>query len=284
MANPLTRAATTLYRRLPLPIDTRRRIKRLLLAPLTRGRPRFVFPWRGMQVMLDPAQSMDMRLFFDGDYEPDTLAAIARLAPAGGTVIDVGANIGLVSLWAARCVGAGGRVIAIEPSRWAMERLAGNARLNGMANIDRVLGAASDHDGDGTMFVINGYRVDDTVTNTHECVAFHTVDRIVADRQLARVDLIKTDTDGYELDVLRGAARTLHRFRPAIIFELGPSALDRAGSNYRDLVAFIHALGYAIHDEHFAPVDALAVAASVRPNESVNLIACDPDRLTPRPA
>lgn len=283
MVNALTRAATTAYRRLPLPVATRRRIKSLLLAPLTRGRARFAFDWRGMTVLLDPAQSMDMRLFFDGDYEPDTLAAVARLAPAGGTVIDVGANIGLISLWAARCVGAAGQVIAIEPSRWAMERLAGNARRNGMNNIVPVLGAASDHDGEGTMFVINGYRVDDTVTNTHERVAFHTIDRIVAERQLTRVDLIKTDTDGYESDVLRGAARTLHRFRPAIIFELGPSALERAGSSYRDLVAMVEGFGYAIHDERFTRVDALAVAARVKPNESVNLIACDPDQLT-RPA
>jgi FkbM family methyltransferase len=282
MGNALTRAATTVYRRLPLQITTRRKIKSLVLGPLTRGRAPFPFAWRGMKVMLDPTQSMDMRLYFDGDYEPDTLAAVQRLAPVGGTVIDIGANIGLISLWASRCVGPEGRVVSVEPSPWAMNRLMANTRLNQAANITTVLGASSNHIGTGEMFVINGYRVDDTVTNTHEHVAFTTIDQVVADQALDRVDLIKTDTDGYEVDVLRGAATTLERFRPAIIFEMGPSALERAGSSYGELIAFIQSFGYAICDEHFAPVDALAFAAAVKTNESANLIAWDPRR--PQPA
>lgn len=283
MSNALTRAATTIYRHLPLEISTRRKIKSLVLGPLTRGRERFPFAWRGMKVMLDPAQSMDMRLYFDGDYEPDTLAAVQRLSPLGGTVIDVGANIGLISLWAGRCVGATGRVVSIEPSPWAMNRLIANARLNEMANITPVLGASADHCGEGEMFVINGYRVDDTITNTQEHVRLYTIDGIVEEQGLDRVDLIKTDTDGYELDVLRGAAKTLERFRPAIIFEMGPSALERAGSSSRDLIAFILGFGYTICDEHFTPVDALAYAARVKTNESANLIAYDPAR-PPTPA
>ncbi len=277
MGNALTRAATTVYRRLPLQISTRRRIKSLVLGPLTKGRQPFPFAWRGMKVMLDPTQSMDMRLYFDGDYEPETLAAVERLSPSGGTVIDVGANIGLISLWAARCVGAAGRVVSIEPSSWAMARLSANARLSQMGNITPVLGASSNRIGQGSMFVINGYRIDDAVTNTHEQVTFYTIDQIVGDQGLERVDLIKIDTDGYELDVLRGAATTLARFRPAIIFEMGPSALERAGSCYRDLIAFIEGFGYTICDEQFVPVDALAFAARVKTNESANLIALDPD-------
>ncbi|WP_066780733.1 FkbM family methyltransferase [Sphingomonas sp. CCH5-D11] len=276
MGNALTRAATTVYRRLPLQITARRKIKSLVLGPLTRGRAPFPFTWRGMKVMLDPAQSMDMRLYFDGDYEPETLAAVQRLSPAGGTVIDVGANIGLISLWAARCVGPAGRVVAIEPSPWAMERLTTNARRNAMSNITPVLGASGNRSGQGDMFVINGYRIDDTVTNTHERVTFYTIDQVTEEHALERVDLIKIDTDGHEVDVLRGAAKTLERYRPAIIFEMGPSALERAGSSSGELIALLHSYGYAILDESFTSVDAFSFAARVKTNESANLIAWDP--------
>lgn len=273
LGNTLTRAASAAYRRLPFGIDTRRKIKSLVLGAVTRGRKPFEYGWRGMKVTLDPAQSMDLRLYFDGDYEAPTLAAVKRLAPAGGNVIDIGANVGFVTLWASQCVGPGGTVIAVEPSAWALQRLKNNAALNDMRNIVPVHAAAGAAPGEAEMFVINGYRVDDKITNTRETVTFVTIDDLVAQHGLDRVDLIKSDTDGYELGVLNGASATIQRFKPAIVFEMYPSAIERAGGSPNDLIAFLDGLGYHLVDEHFQPVEPHAFTARIKPNESANLIA-----------
>lgn len=123
------------------------------------------------------------------------------------------------------------------------------------------------------MSVINGYRLDNVPTNTTERVRIVTLDDLTNEHELNRVDLIKTDTDGFELTVLQGAKEILENYKPAIIFELYPSALGRAGFHYEDLIAFLEAYGYKFFDEDFCVVDPRAVAAKVKENESTNLIA-----------
>ena len=65
-----------------------------------------------------------------GAFEKRTVAAYSRLVRPGMTVIDIGANIGAHTLPLAKLVGPTGRVIAVEPTIWAVERLRANLDLN----------------------------------------------------------------------------------------------------------------------------------------------------------
>jgi FkbM family methyltransferase len=63
-----------------------------------------------------------------------------------------------------------------------------------------------------------------------------------------RVDFLKIDVEGGELNVLRGAARTLERDRPAILFESGPGGAEKFGLSRRDLFSYLaEEQGYAIY-------------------------------------
>ena len=201
----------------------------LLRIPVTRI-VEVEFPWCEGTLRLDagsddPIASM---LYWHGStgWEPETMPVFLRLVSPGMTVLDVGANTGLFSLLAARR-SASVQVHAIEPVPGVYSMLRANAERNGLPNITCHRLALSDSDGSVTMYVPRektpvmaslrpGWREDaDQIT-----VLTQTLDQLVEELGLTRVDLIKIDTEGTEDSVLKGAARTLQAHRPFIICEV----------------------------------------------------------------
>jgi len=97
----------------------------------------------------------------------------------------------------------------------------------------------------------------------HDVVAVTTLDQFAENIGLERLDLLKLDTEGFELRGLRGAETCISRFRPVIICELNAAALSRAG----DTVDGVHALmaehdyqcftGHDVTDGELIPTDGL---------------------------
>lgn len=275
----LIRIGLRIYRHIPIGGAARRKLRALLMASFVRSKRVFIMDWHEFRLEIDPAQSIDMRLYMTGEYEPETQAVISQLAPLGATVIDIGANIGLLSLWAAKCVGPAGRVISVEPSQWACARIRRNAELSGIENMEVITAAASDRSCEADLDVINGYRIDDIDTRKVERVRHVTVDEIVAERNITDIALMKVDTDGFKIVVLRGAEKTLATMRPAIVFEYGPDHLRRhSGAEPSELISLLRRHGYEIFDECLQPVDPSALRLAH--NETLNLVARHPDRPT----
>jgi FkbM family methyltransferase len=74
-----------------------------------------------------------------------------------------------------------------------------------------------------------------------------TLDTFVAKKGLARLDLIKIDVDGYELDVLRGGESSIKSFRPVIVMEWCPQLSDARGSSLEHLREFWHDTRYVAY-------------------------------------
>lgn len=127
----------------------------------------------------------------------------------GDIVIDVGAYVGMWTVRAALAVGRNGRVIAVEPSPhnqiWLRENTVGLP----VAVLPWIV---SDRDGHEALYVAKATTCHSTVARQSESVVLpcRTIDTIVADEKLAKVDFIKVDAEGAELKVLRGAVMTLH--------------------------------------------------------------------------
>ncbi|HEY0180347.1 MAG TPA: FkbM family methyltransferase [Dokdonella sp.] len=158
-----------------------------------------------------------------------------RLRP-GDTMLDVGANVGVMTMLAARCVGPRGRVVAVEPiarNRVLLERA---AQANGFGWVETVAAAASDRAGEIVL------RTHPTTSNAARPAAAgeRLLDASGADARvpavalddvlgaLERLDLVKIDAEGMEPLVVRGLARTLERFRPVLVSEFHPWAIERA--------------------------------------------------------
>jgi len=157
------------------------------------------------------------------DFEPTTVALFAALARQARVIIDIGANAGVFALLAAR-LRPDARILAFEPHPLVAMSLARNVRLSearGVEVLPTALGAST---GYTTLFTtvsdvltsLDGTRVPDPVELT---VPVTTLDAIVRERDVRSIDLIKVDVEGWELPVFQGAAATLARDRPVVIFE-----------------------------------------------------------------
>lgn len=191
-----------------------------------------------------------------GIFEPELQAYIANNVPIGGTVVDVGANIGLITIALARAVRSPGRVIAFEPVRQNLEFLRHNIETNWLMNIVEVHEvAASNADGTATMLVSDDWNSLGSLTQDEihltagypatnqrsEDVTTARLDTTLA--HLDRIDLVKIDVEGAEDFVFDGMTDLFTRGAvDRIVFEcmkqhLGPSwrsLMDRLQSFERE--------------------------------------------------
>jgi hypothetical protein len=77
-----------------------------------------------------------------------------------------------------------------------------------------------------------------------QMVSVETLDNIINNLATTRVDVIKIDVEGAELQVLKGATETLKAFRPKIVMEINPSALAAADTSPLELVDFLNSFDY----------------------------------------
>jgi FkbM family methyltransferase len=184
-----------------------------------------------------------------GMYEPPLSRLLARWLPRDAVVVDAGANWGYFTLL---CAGLArtGRILAIEPDPRQHARLAANVRLNAFAHATPIAAAAGatrgrvrlagygpDDDNRGTSRVATDA---ETAALDVECLG---IDAITAG--LPRIDLVKIDVEGFELEVLRGLEDGLARRRiRVIVLELHPGLLARRGATPDACVSLLEEHGY----------------------------------------
>jgi FkbM family methyltransferase len=144
----------------------------------------------------------------------------------------------------ARKVGPAGRVLAIEPAPRSAAALESTLAANALAQAEIVGCAIGDHDGVAQLAVpvVTSARTDTGTARIGPACAGHdalqvplrSLDSLVVERDLPRLDLIKIDVEGHERRVLDGAAAILDRHRPVLVVETGHEAdEDRAAIHDR---------------------------------------------------
>ena len=183
-------------------------------------------------------------------HPPHVHPAVLGFLQPGSVVIDVGANLGEWTVPFARAVGPTGRVVAVEPAPRSAAALASTLAVNALRQAEIVRCAIGDHDGtaDFAVPVVTSARTDTGTARIGPAstgydalrVPLRRLDSLAAERNLARLDLVKIDVEGHERRVLDGAASILDRFRPVLVIETGHEADgDRPAIHAR-----LHALRY----------------------------------------
>ena len=151
-----------------------------------------------------------------GAYEWGTQRILEKYVRAGGTVFDVGANVGFFTLVAARLVGDEGRVVAFEPLPRNLRYLREHVRLNALKSV-RVVGAAvSERPGSG--FLAPGDSFSEWgLAGTGVPVDLVSLDDVVFSGGVPGPSLMKIDVEGSEVSVLKGATKVLEKFQPVVV-------------------------------------------------------------------
>ena len=135
-------------------------------------------------------------------------------------VVDVGANIGLFSVYAADKVGKGGRVLGFEPIEKTRGLLEKNASANGFSEIISVQPYALGETIKKVTFTVNDEVLGDSSieekNGRQEDAQQYTLDKFVEDKNLNDVNFIKADIEGMEREMLKGAERTIIKFKPKL--------------------------------------------------------------------
>jgi len=242
---------------------------------------------RAVRWQLDLREGIDFSIYLLGAFEPSTVRAYERLIQPDNVVLDIGANIGAHTLPLARTVGAHGKVIACEPTRFAFAKLTANLALNPQlaARVEARQVMLLDGDKDVPPSLYSSWPLAETVgahdihlgqMKTTDGARGVTLDKLVDELSLARVDFIKLDVDGFECHVLRGAVQTLKRFRPVIITEIAPLILREQGESLESLVTLLASHGYGLwplSSETPIPMDAKAIQDMVPDGASLNVLA-----------
>jgi FkbM family methyltransferase len=186
-----------------------------------------------------------------GELELGTRLLIQKFLKPGDVYVDVGANIGMHVLAAARAMQGQGKIIAFEPFEPTKRMLEKTVRMNGFSDMTEIhqaavsnvsgrqnlyLGVASGHH---SLFKLD---TSEDISKRPVEVALVRMDEVMPSKQ--RINLLKIDAEGAELDVVESSA-SLIRNNPdiALIVEFGPSHLRRTGHTPKQWLGTFTKLG-----------------------------------------
>jgi FkbM family methyltransferase len=208
--------------------------------------------------------------------EPGTRRVLQRLLGPGMTFVDVGANIGLLTLVGARAVGRTGKVFTFEPNPIACELLNRTIVLNGLEKEVAITQVACGARHERRPLHIGPVLGHSSLFPIPDCEK--VVEVIVAplDDSLGTrtVDVIKIDVEGAELEVLAGMERIIRENKDlAMIAEFGRSHLHRTGIMPGVWLAKFQNFGFTVLtiDEHTGQTHKLE-ATKLQDKESINLL------------
>jgi FkbM family methyltransferase len=171
-----------------------------------------------------------------------------RLRP-GDVVYDVGSNIGICSVFAARKVGGAGQLLAFEPAMETYANLIDNMQLNGLTNARTYRVALADYSGEAGLFTGDDLLFSSLVTSRNgqersQSVRVVQGDRFREEENLPAPDVVMIDVEGFEKGVMSGLRQTLSDSKcRAVIAEVHPTLLP-SGETGDDILKIFSSCGF----------------------------------------
>ena len=176
----------------------------------------------GFKINLDPVfdKNIENVIYERGVYELGTVTVLQDFLKQGDTFVDVGANIGWLSLVGAKKVGDKGKVLAFEPVPSTFKILNSNKDINHFNQIKLHQFALGNNEQEVTIYPETENRGGASILNHQSDKGIEIEVKRLDDLQLkSKVNVIKIDVEGFELDVLKGASDTIIKDKPKLIIE-----------------------------------------------------------------
>lgn len=197
--------------------------------------------YRGSLMNLTVNNNVEGRIFTQQTLEPELTMLFESIVKEGHHVLDVGANCGVHALNFSKLVGKHGKVWAIDPVHYNVRKLRLNGALNGARNLSIkhcALGATK-----GKM-LMNIAKEDSFFTGNSSLalnekmeklqqlnslenveVDVDTLDSFVEENSIKKLDFVKIDVEGFEIEVLKGARSVLELLKPVVVMEYSQKRL-----------------------------------------------------------
>ncbi|MEM0118113.1 MAG: FkbM family methyltransferase [Conexivisphaerales archaeon] len=210
-----------------------------------------IIEMEGIKLEIDPSSNHDLLFYYlwlNGlTYEKETVRILSDIAKGRSVFVDVGANSGFYSLLASKIMGEAAKIYSFEPWPNSYARLLNNVRLNGFRNIFTYRTALGDREESRVMYsypLSDGQNSLVKIPNAraHEIVQVKRLDDVLPD---AKVDVIKIDVEGFELNVLKGATNILKRNHQIVCIMEFSMGLQRLNKIYpHEIFNFLKTLGF----------------------------------------
>ena len=226
-------------------------------------------------------EGIDLSIFLFGSSEKKVLN-FSKLLQKKNTpiiIIDIGANIGSVSLIIAKKL-ENSKVFAIEPTNYAFQKLSKNLELNDDLKDKIFLKQLFISNNKKPQKVWSSWNFEKSENKHQKHMgtlkeikenSYIGLEKFIETEKLTNVDFIKLDVDGYELDVLRSGEKFLTKTKPIIFIELAPYLYPEFGYSCEELVKYIISLNYSFLDENLIKIeDIFSVIKNMKDGSSKN--------------
>lgn len=223
------------------------------------------------------------------EFEPEVAGFLEAFLKPGDTCVDMGANIGHMTIVAATRVGEGGRVIAFEPSPAEFRELTANIELNSLRNVEALAMAVTDMSGVVAFHLAGeGLGLYNSIGIPFRSSDIRVIevpsvplDDILRERGMEDVALVKMDVEGGELAALRGGERCFGRpSSPVVVCEFSDVAGTATGQTTHQLWERFGELGFTLHQlERRSGRLVLGIALPKPHYDYENLVAIKPTHL-----
>lgn len=216
-------------------------------------------------------------LFTSGVYENGLVEFLSKAIPKNGVFIDIGANIGAISIPLA-LERKDIRIIAIEASPWIFNVLQGNVLLNRLSNITALNYAVYSESGKQVGIyapkeLFGKGSLSPIYTKEEEQVETITIDDIVLKQKLDSLDFLKVDVEGFEASVFLGMKDAAKIKKPRIVFEFLKWAETSAGFQAGEAQSVLLSYGYKLQRFNNRFKLTGPIGDSVIMEEEINLLA-----------
>ena len=221
-----------------------------------------------------------------------TRPKLYALVNKGDIVLDVGTNVGETLLNFAKLIGMDGFVYGFEPDEINFANVQKNIELNEFGNVHVFNFGISDRRETLKLYRIDPHNLGmNRILSDAEAAEFDdfttietdTLDNVIEQNKISRVDVIKIDIEGYEMHALRGARAVLEKHKPRLFIEVGYSRLLKNGTSPNEMVEFLDLLGYTVRHADTDEIIDASYDFSPLGNGGIDVYAL-PEKATPADA
>lgn len=206
----------------------------------------------GIKMNLNISNLVDHCIYFS--TEQNAIDRFIHHLKPNDTVFDIGANIGYTTLlFSKKC--NDGYIYSIEPSKELFKTVEDHLKLNEVTNVKVLNIGLGEKEKKVQLYKVsennsgmNRVLEEENVPFNSESILIKTLDDVVKEQGLSKVNAIKIDVEGYEYNILKGAYNTLKESHPTLLIEIDDVNLKEQYSSPLEIFKFLFDLGYSIFE------------------------------------